>query len=156
MVIAGISTVILLLILAVREFDIIGLQAESQFTRSIRLPSVSASSITYRPHPTRTFSGSRDSGSDSSSATFWAHHSRPPPSPNPDSTPAEIAEWERYRMKKHLTGQFVFPPVQMPTHRAQTSSQVTIKPLAVHRKIKTMTKIMEAGEVPRSHWSDED
>lgn len=157
MVISSIATIVLLLILAVREFDIIGLQAESQHPRTVRLPSASAySSVSHPRHSIRRFTGYQDSDS-SSSYCSSARHSRPPPSPHPNSTPAEIAEWEKYRMQRHLTGQFVFPPVQlMPTHRAQTSSQTTVKPSKIHRRVNTMTRIMEAGQVPRSHWSDED
>ncbi len=155
MVISGIATIILLLILGIREFDLIGLQTQTQYDRSFRLPSESmCSSVTYPRQPVRTFTGYGGSGSNPSLSPPSTGDSRPPASPKPDSTPAERAEWERHRMKKHLTGQFVFPPVQMPAHKAQTSSQVTVKPL--HRKVKTMTKIMEAGEVPRSRWSDED
>lgn len=156
MVISGIATIVLLLILVIREFDIIGIQAQTQYHRPLRLPSESmCSSMTYPRHPVRTFTGYGDSGSNLHSLSIpSARSSRPPPSPKPDSTPAERAEWERYRMKKHLTGQFVFPPVQIPAHKAHTSSQATVKPL--HRKVMTMTKIMEAGEVPRSRWSDEE
>ncbi|KAF9445391.1 hypothetical protein P691DRAFT_777608 [Macrolepiota fuliginosa MF-IS2] len=156
MIISSISTIILLLILAVREFDIIGIQAETQSGRVLRLPSVStSSSITYppHPHPIRTFSGYRDSTSNFSSRCP-SRYSRPPPSPHRNSTPAEIAEWERYRMSKHLTGQFVFPPVQTSTHRSQTSSQETVKPLTIHRRVTTMTRLMEAGQVPRSYFED--
>lgn len=156
MVISGIATIILLLILVIREFDIIGIQAEAQYARPLRLPSESiCSSMAYPRHPIKTFTGSRDSESNPASFSVPSvRSSRPPPSPRPDSTSAERAEWERYRMKKHLTGQFVFPPVQIPAHKSQTSSQATVKPH--HRKVKTMTKIMEAGEVPQSRWSDEE
>ncbi|KXN81758.1 hypothetical protein AN958_03684 [Leucoagaricus sp. SymC.cos] len=154
MIISSIATVILLLILAVREFDLIGIQAEAQYNRTLRLPSTSGnSSMTYPPHHLR-FTGCRNSHLYASSPTPSTRPPRPPSSPTPDSTPAEIAEWERNRMSRHLAGQFVFPPV--PSHRAQTSSQTTIKPLTIHRRVGTLSRIMEAGHVPRSHWSDND
>lgn len=146
MIISSISTIILLLILAVREFDIIGLQAETQHNRSIQLPSTSPHSSTCRSYPKRTFIGSRYP---SPNPPSW--YSRPPRSPNPDSSLAEVAEWERDRMSRHLAGQFVFPPVSM--HRPQTSSQATVRPF--HRKTRTMTKIMEAGEAPPFHWAND-
>lgn len=61
----------------------------------------------------------------------------------------EIAQYELHRLVKHLKGQYVFPPIQ-PSHRLQPSSPT--KPS--HRRIKTMSRVMEAGEV--SHWSDDD
>lgn len=160
MVIASIATITLLLILAVREFDLMGLQAKTQpgHHGSMRLLSPSmASSITYSPPLIRTFTGDRDSSVHSPSHSV--RHSRPPPPPNRYSTPAEIADWERHRMTRHLTGQFVFPPVQTVSatamHRSQASSQTTVRPVS-HKKVMTMTRIMEAGEVVRSQWSDEE
>ncbi|TFK64627.1 hypothetical protein BDN72DRAFT_774324 [Pluteus cervinus] len=38
--------------------------------------------------------------------------SRPPSSPNTKSTSTEIAQYEMYRLSKHLKGEYVFPPVQ--------------------------------------------
>jgi hypothetical protein len=137
MIISSISAIILLLILAVREFDIIGVQAEAEHNRTIRLPSTSSHpSIGYRSRPIHIFTGSRDSTSCSSSPTPY---SRPPRPPNSESSPAEVVEWERYRMSRHLAGQFVFPPV--PTDQPQTSSQTTIKP--IHRRTRTMMRITD-------------
>jgi len=61
----------------------------------------------------------------------------------------EIAQWEMRRLIKHLKGEYVFPPIK-PSHRLQPSDPVK----SSHRRVKTMSKIMEAGEV--SHWSDEE
>ncbi|KAF9013275.1 hypothetical protein BDQ17DRAFT_1419434 [Cyathus striatus] len=80
---------------------------------------------------------------------FAAPRPRPPPSPSTTSSSMEIAQYEMYRLMKHLKGDYVFPPVK-PSHRLRPSDPS--KP--VHRRIKTMSKIMEAGEV--SHWSDEE
>ncbi|KAF8195564.1 hypothetical protein BJ912DRAFT_1021254 [Pholiota molesta] len=73
--------------------------------------------------------------------------SRPPRSPTANSSSMEIAQWEMLRLMKHLKGEFVFPPVK-PSHRLMPSDPSK----ASHRRVKTMSKIMEAGEV--SHWSD--
>ncbi|KAL0961155.1 hypothetical protein HGRIS_006127 [Hohenbuehelia grisea] len=37
---------------------------------------------------------------------------RPPPIPHEHSTSMEVLQYNRHRLEKHLTGQFVFPPVQ--------------------------------------------
>jgi hypothetical protein len=158
MIISTISTIILLLILAVREFDIIGVQAEAQHRLILPPPPPTpSSSIANRPQPRRTFTGSRDKDSRPSSPTRSFRQSRPPPVPGPSSSPTQVTEWERHRIQKHLTGQFVFPPVSVSTHRPHTSSQATVKPL-FHRRVTTLTKmrLMESGQVPRSHWFDDD
>jgi len=59
----------------------------------------------------------------------------------------EIAQWEMRRLMKQLRGDYVFPPVKS-SHRLMPSEATK----ASHRRVKTMSKIMEAGEV--SHWSD--
>ncbi|TFK40790.1 hypothetical protein BDQ12DRAFT_467407 [Crucibulum laeve] len=120
MVITSISVIILLMFLAIREFDLIG-QPE--------LPSPPPP----LPHNRVT--------------SALSTRSRPPPSPTEKSGSMEIKQYEMYRLMKHLKGQYVFPPVQ-PSHRLQPSDHS--KP--AHRRVKTMSKIMEAGEV--SHWSD--
>jgi len=63
--------------------------------------------------------------------------------------PVEIAQWEMRQLMKHLKGEYVFPPVKQ-SHRLRPSD--TMK--SSHRRVKTMSKIMEAGEV--SHWSDDE
>lgn len=65
------------------------------------------------------------------------------------STSMEIAQWEMRRLMKHLKGEYVFPPVK---HSRRLQPSVATK--TSHRRIKTMSKIMEAGEV--SHWSDDE
>ncbi|KDR82822.1 hypothetical protein GALMADRAFT_238418 [Galerina marginata CBS 339.88] len=119
MIIVGISTITLLLILAVREFD------------AIR-------NAQQRPPPLPVRSNS-----------ILSQFPRPPRSPGANSTSMEIAQWEMHRILKHLKGEFVFPPVT-PSHRIQPSDPNK----ASHRRVKTMSKIMEAGEVSR--WSEEE
>lgn len=72
---------------------------------------------------------------------------RPPRTPTGKATSMEIAQYEMHRILKQLRGEFVFPPVE-PSHRVKPSSPLK----SFHRRVKTMSKIMEAGEV--SHWSD--
>jgi hypothetical protein len=118
MAIIGLSTIILLLILVVREYD-----------------NMQNTSLT--------------------AAAPSVHHQRPtliselPCSPRGPSTSMEIAQWEMHRLIKHLKGQYVFPPIK-PSHHLQPSDPTQ----SSHRRVKTMTKIMEAGEVP--HWSDDE
>lgn len=143
MIISSIATLVLLLILAVREFDIIGIEAEAQRNRhnGFSLMSTDSSSApfpSYPHHPKRAFTGSRIS-----SSTYSSQRSRPPQSPTSESTSSEVAEWERYRMSRHLAGHFVFPPVSV--HRSQTSSETTVKPF--HRKTRTMMRIAEVGDL---------
>ncbi|EKM79193.1 hypothetical protein AGABI1DRAFT_120632 [Agaricus bisporus var. burnettii JB137-S8] len=158
MIITSIAVVILLLILAVREFDIIGIQAETrqkQLARTLPSPSPSPAPSYSTPsrNSMRRFTGTKDSDSTCS----FVNHSRPPPSPSRNSTPDEIEKWEKDRMAKYLTGQFVFPPIQRTfAHRPQASSQATAKPSMFHRRLNTMTRLMEAGQVPRSHCLHED
>ncbi|KAF9475653.1 hypothetical protein BDN70DRAFT_813717 [Pholiota conissans] len=120
MVIVSISTISLLLILVVREFDIM------RNPESTPLPPPP-------PRPVSTVSRYR--------------YPCPPGSPTANSSSMEIAQWEMRRLMKHLQGEFVFPPVK-PSHRLMPSDHSK----ASHRRVKTMSKIMEAGEV--SHWSD--
>ncbi|KAF8158150.1 hypothetical protein B0H34DRAFT_797567 [Crassisporium funariophilum] len=122
MVIVGISSITLLLILVVREFDSLG--TTPQCSAPLEMARKRASSII-------------------------SQFPRPPRSPTANSTSMEITQWEMHRMMKQLKGQYVFPPVK-PSHRLQPSDPT--KP--AHRRVKTMSKIMEAGEV--SHWSEED
>lgn len=158
MIITSIAVVILLLILAVREFDIIGIQAETRQKQLARTPpspspSPAPSYSTPSRNSMRRFTGTKDSDSTCS----FVNHSRPPPSPSRNSTPDEIEKWEKDRMAKYLTGQFVFPPIQRTfAHRPQASSQATAKPSMFHRRLNTMTRLMEAGQVPRSHCLHED
>ena len=118
MVIVSLSTITLLLILIVREFD--NMQS---------IPLATAA----RP----------------------MHHQRPtliskfPFLPRGPSTSMEIARWEMRRLTQHLQGEYVFPPIK-PSHRLQPSDPTKTS----HRRVKTMSKIMEAGEV--SHWSDDE
>lgn len=81
--------------------------------------------------------------------SLLARYPRPMGSPTANSTSTEIAQWEMKRMLKHLKGDFVFPPVK-PSHRLKPSDPTKTS----HRRVKTMSKIMEAGEV--SHFSDGD
>ncbi|KAF5315171.1 hypothetical protein D9619_007075 [Psilocybe cf. subviscida] len=81
--------------------------------------------------------------------SLLARYPRPMGSPAANSTSTEIAQWEMKRMLKHLKGDFVFPPVK-PSHRLKPSDPAK----GSHRRVKTMSKIMEAGEV--SHFSDTD
>ncbi|KAF8967149.1 hypothetical protein BDZ97DRAFT_569770 [Flammula alnicola] len=118
MVVVGCSTITLLLILVVREFD--------SATSPPAKPSVSARA-----------------------PSILSQFPRPPRSPTANSTSMEITQWEMRRLMKHLKGEYVFPPVK-PSHRLQPSDPN--KPS--HRRVKTMSKIMEAGEV--SHWSEEE
>jgi len=143
MIISSIAATVLLLILAVREFDIIGFQAEVRQKRDTYPSLVYTHPVLRdRSHPARMFTGL------SRGNTFFRMSSNrcvpPPQAPNPESTPAEVADWERHRMGRHLAGHFVFPPIT--SQRSQTSSQSTAAPL--HRKAISMTKIMEAGQVP--------
>ncbi|PPQ69608.1 hypothetical protein CVT24_001364 [Panaeolus cyanescens] len=129
MIVSGISTVIILLIVAVREFD--AMKARSQPHPPPYYPSV--------------FAGRHNSrGSNSSIISKFP---KPPRSPNAHSSSLEIAQYEMHRMLKHLKGQYVFPPVK-PSHRIEPSH--SSKPS--HRKVKTMSKITEHKEVSR--WSD--
>jgi hypothetical protein len=155
MVISSISIVVLLLILVVREFDIIGLQAEIQQKQAARSSLSPTPSCSTPPRNSlRRFTGDKKDSSDSKSLSFHSsiNHSRPPSSPTRNSSPDEIQKWERDRMERHLSGQFVFPPIQRDlTHRPQTSSGRTVRPSMVHRKFNTMTRIrlMEAGQLPQ-------
>lgn len=115
MVLTGTSVIILLLILVVRELDLI---RENRGQDSISYPSP--------PRP------------------------RPPPSPTKQSSSTEIAQYDLHRLVKHLKGQYVFPPIQ-PSHQPRPSNPFSNS----HRRCKTMSKIMEAGEA-NSHWSDEE
>lgn len=121
MVIVSISTIALLLILVVHEFD------------TMRNPDPLPIPLTP-PSPQRPVS-------------TISRLPRPPGSPTANSSSMEIAQWEMRRLMKHLKGEFVFPPVK-PSHRLMPSDPSK----ASHRRVKTMSKIMEAGEV--SHWSD--
>lgn len=118
MVIIGLSTITLLLILVVREYD-----------------NMQNTPLTGAVPP--------------------MHHQRPalisqfPRPPRGSSSSMEIAQWEMHRLIKHLKGQYVFPPIK-PSHRLQPSDPTQ----SSHRRVKTMSKIMEAGEVP--HWSDDE
>ncbi|KIM43209.1 hypothetical protein M413DRAFT_398230 [Hebeloma cylindrosporum] len=78
--------------------------------------------------------------------TLISQFPRPPRGP---CTSMEIAQWEMRRLIKHLKGEYVFPPIK-PSHRLQPPD--TAK--SSHRRVKTMSKIMEAGEV--SHWSEDE
>ncbi|KAF9556752.1 hypothetical protein CPC08DRAFT_710984 [Agrocybe pediades] len=122
MMIAGISTVILLLILGAREFD------------SMRSPRPPVHPLPpMRPRPT----------------SIISQFPRPPPSPTEFSSSQEITQWEMHRLLKHLKGEYVFPPVRS-SHRIQPSDPSS----PAHRRIKTMSKIMEEGDA--SHWNDRD
>ncbi|PPQ91663.1 hypothetical protein CVT25_012876 [Psilocybe cyanescens] len=121
MITVAISTVVLLLILVVREMD------------NMSNP---------RPPPTVFPPVQRNPYISSQSP-------RPPRSPTANSSSKEISQWEMHRMLKHLKGEFVFPPVK-PSHRIQPSDPNK----GSHRRVKTMSKIMEAGEV--SHWSEDE
>ncbi|KAF4590156.1 hypothetical protein EYR40_009446 [Pleurotus pulmonarius] len=110
MVITSISVILLLIILAAREYDIIGQGRSSRSGGSHSL------AISSRP--------------------------RPPPVPGQHSTSKEISQYDLHRMIKHLKGQYVFPPVQpVSMHRLDTSRDLQ------HRRSKTLSKIMEAGEL---------
>jgi len=141
MIISSIAATVLLLILAVRELDIIGFHAEVGQKRD----TYSSSAYTHPPfrdrsHPARMFTGlGRGSPFPFRTSSDW--YLPPPRTPNPESTPAEVADWERRRMGRHLAGHFVFPPIT--AQRSQTSSQSTATPF--HRKAITMSRIMEAG-----------
>lgn len=141
MIISSIAATVLLLILAVREFDIIGFQAEVQQ----KCDTYSSSAYTHpllrdRSHPVRMFTGlSRDNPFGFRISSNWCLS--PPRTPNPESRPAEVANWERHRMGRHLAGHFVFPPIT--AQRSQTSSQSTATPF--HKKTMTMTRIMEGS-----------
>ncbi|KAF8903150.1 hypothetical protein CPB84DRAFT_1678332 [Gymnopilus junonius] len=74
---------------------------------------------------------------------------RAPRTPTGKATSMEIAQYEMHRILKQLRGEFVFPPVN-PSHRVQPSNPFKTS----HRRVKTMSKIMEAGEVSR--WSDDE
>ncbi|KAF8895510.1 hypothetical protein BD779DRAFT_733867 [Infundibulicybe gibba] len=117
MVITGLSIIILLLLLAMREVD------------SLKKPQ----------HPDRPRSSRGQS------------LIRPPPPPPPTEklNSIDMSQYEFQRLMKHLKGQYVFPPVP-PSHRLRPSNEMHPS----HRRCKTMSKIMEAGEV--SHWSDDD
>ena len=144
MIISSIAATVLLLILAVREFDVTGFQAEVGQKRD----TYSSSAYTHPPlrdrsHPARMFTG-LSRGSPFPFRTSSNRCLPPLQTPSPESTPAEVADWERHRMGRHLAGHFVFPPIT--AQRSQTSSQSTATPF--HIKAITMTKIMEAGQVP--------
>ena len=141
MIISSIAATVLLLILAVREFDIIGFQAEVRQKREIYSSSVyTHPPLRDRSHPVRVFTG-LGKGNSFRTSSNW--RLPPPRTPNPESTPAEVADWERHRMSRHFAGHFVFPPITV--QQSQTSSQSTATPF--HRKAITMTRIMEVGQV---------
>ncbi|KAF9533122.1 hypothetical protein CPB83DRAFT_529765 [Crepidotus variabilis] len=127
MVIVAISTIILLLMIVVREFDKGRQSTDVQEPLNAQIPII-------RCTPPNGHQSSILSQSSS------IPHSR--------SSSVEIAQWEMQRMLKHLKGQYVFPPVK-PSHRLKPSED---NKNHGHRRVKTMSKIMEAGEV--SHFSD--
>lgn len=128
MIIVSLSTIGLLLILVVHEFDAMRNRSHGYGpmgpVQEIMIPST----------PPRR-------------ASIAPRLPRPPSSPTANSTSMEIAQWEMRRLMKQLRGDYVFPPVKS-SHRLMPSET----PKASHRRVKTMSKIMEAGEV--SHWSD--
>ncbi|KAH9480439.1 hypothetical protein JR316_0007039 [Psilocybe cubensis] len=132
MIIVSISTIILLLILVVREMD------------NMSHPPPRPAPVVFPPRPPPTVFPPIPR-----SPSVQTQFSRPPRSPTANSSSKEISQWEMHRMLKHLKGEFVFPPVK-PSHRIQPSD----KSSPSHRRIKTMSKIMEAGEV--SHWSEDE
>ncbi|KAF9463042.1 hypothetical protein BDZ94DRAFT_1259943 [Collybia nuda] len=80
------------------------------------------------------------------------HRLRPPPSPTAKSSSMEIAHYEMHRLMKHLQGQYVFPPVKYSHSMNKSSLDITS-----HRKTRTMTRIMESGDVSRwsmSSWAE--
>jgi len=153
MVISSICTALILLIVVVREVDAVRYGRYARYrTMSgmmsglpLRGPSGGHSmSIVYPGkvlgHPT-TKSGD-------SVARVASFRRPPPPVPGSNATSMDIAQWDMHRMSKQLQGHYVFPPVA-PTHRPKPSD--ASKPS--HRRFKTMSRIMENGEV--SHWSGE-
>ncbi|CAA7261582.1 unnamed protein product [Cyclocybe aegerita] len=142
MVIVGLSTVTLLLLLVVHEFD----RMRTNASASAHAHAYSRSSRAMWPPP---YGPAASFVRPERPPSLLSHFPRPPPSPTANSTSTEIMQWEMHRLMKQLKGQYVFPPVQ-PTHRLKQPD--ASKPS--HRRVKTMSKIMEAGEI--SHWSDTD
>lgn len=151
MVITSICTALILLIVVVREVDAVRYGRHSRYgtmsmagMAEMRGPTGGHSvSIVYPGkilgHPTK---------QGDSVARVASFHRPPPPVPGSNATSMDIAQWDMHRMSKQLQGHYVFPPVA-PTHRPKPSD--ASKPS--HRRFKTMSKIMENGEV--SHWSGE-
>ncbi|KAJ8494793.1 hypothetical protein ONZ45_g13117 [Pleurotus djamor] len=114
MIIASVSAIIILLILAVRELDVLRRRGPAGSSEHHRMPS-------GRP--------------------------RPPSVPGDRASSKEISQYDLHRRIKHLKGQYVFPPVQPmgSMHRIEGSLDLQ------HRRSKTLSKIMEAGELPRRY-----
>ena len=97
----GIAVVVLLVLLAVRELDLVD--------------------------HLHSYSNSR----------LVSEENRPPPSPTPQSSPMEIAQYDIYRLVKHLNGQYVFPPVQY-SHPLRPSNHPHS-----HRRSRTLSGVEE-------------
>lgn len=140
MIISSIATAILLLIFAVREFDIVGFQAEAQQKQDTRLSTTyTCPLLRDRSHPGHMFTGfGRGNSYPFRTSSDWCL--LPPRTPNPGSTPTEVADWERHRIGRHLAGHFVFPPIT--AHQSQMPSQFTATPTPFHGRTTTMTRIM--------------
>jgi len=154
MVIVGICTITLLLILVVREFDNF---KPSQINRPPSISFPARFSISRHMHMAAKRSSVTLPQLHHQSQYSYPHHRdsgsqliQPPRTPNANSSSVDIAQWEMHRLLKQLKGQYVFPPVK-PSHRIQPSEDHG--KAGGHRRVKTMSKIMEAGEVPHSHWS---
>lgn len=106
MIICGLCAVVLLLTVIARELDV-----HDRIPRPRRVPS-----NIMIPVRRRSSSASRD---------------RPPPTPTKSSSAAEKAEYEKYRLTRHLKGQYVFPPVQI-------AGQSPEEAVGVHRRCQTV------------------
>ncbi|KAG6855878.1 hypothetical protein H0H87_009767 [Tephrocybe sp. NHM501043] len=86
MIFAGISTILILIIIIGHELD------------NLREPPVILNQPT-KGHP--------------SPPPAALNRVRPPPTPTKDSSSMEIAQYEMYRAMQHVKGEYVFPPVQL-------------------------------------------
>lgn len=116
MIISSIATAILLLIFAVREFDIVGFQAEAQQKQDTRLSTTyTCPLLRDRSHPGHMFTGfGRGNSYPFRTSSDWCL--LPPRTPNPGSTPTEVADWERHRIGRYLAGHLSGRSFCVPSH----------------------------------------
>jgi hypothetical protein len=132
MIIAGLSVVILLLIIIAGELD------RAEGLGPPRYSSIGSRSFLQRQSRTKQYSPLAPlpiSASTEISVSKQRPPPPPPPPPSPASTSADISRYNRHRMVKHLKGEFVFPPVNV-----EILPSVPEEPLKspAHRRFKTI------------------